>query len=120
MVSISRLPANAAAALWLVGAVAVIGTIAAVPYVPPLKYSFSIILSAGLCGRHFSKWLIASTLLLSLFTSMFSFAAGILLRVGGCRGMMSSLDMVSIANIRNRSKRQRNHRRRLAQIHERW
>ena len=96
---ISWLPANAAAALWLVGAAAVIGTIAAVPYVPPLKYSFSIILSAGLRGWHFSKWLIASTLLLSLFTSMFSFAAGILLGAAAVGGMRAAFATVSIANI---------------------
>ena len=76
---ITWFPANSVAALWLITAAAAVGLLAALPYIPPLKYSFSSTVTAGLRGWHFSKWLVASTLLGSLFTSLFSFAAGILL-----------------------------------------
>jgi O-antigen/teichoic acid export membrane protein len=92
-------PANSAAALWLVSAAAAVGSLAILPYVPSLKYSLRAIHSAGLHGWHFSKWLVASTLLVFVFTNLFTFAAGIFLGAAAVGAMRAAFTLVSIANI---------------------
>ena len=92
-------PANSAAALWLMSAAAAAGSLAILPYIPPLKYSLRAILNAGLHGWHFSKWLVASTLLVFVFTNLFTFAAGIFLGAAAVGAMRAAFTLVSIANI---------------------
>lgn len=93
------LPANSITALWLVTAAAGASALAAIPYIPRLEISLSTILTAGLRGWHFSKWLIASTLVFSAFTSLFSFAAGILLGAAAVGAMRAAFTLVSVANV---------------------
>lgn len=96
---INWFPANGASALWLVSAVAAVGSLAALPCIPQLKYSFSAFLSVSLHGWHFSKWLFASTLVVAAFNNLFYFASGILLGVGAVGAMKAAFTMVSIANV---------------------
>ena len=93
------LPANTVTALWVLAAAAAVGSLAALPYLPSLQYSFITILAAGLRGWHFSKWLVAGTLLFSVFTSLFSFAAGILLGTAAVGAMRAAFTLVNIANV---------------------
>jgi O-antigen/teichoic acid export membrane protein len=96
---ISWLPANSITALWLLSATAAMSSLAAWPFIPAMHYSFRAILSAGLRGWHFSKWLIASTLLFSVFTTLFSFAVGILLGTAAVGAMRAAFTLVSITNV---------------------
>jgi O-antigen/teichoic acid export membrane protein len=96
---ITWFPANSGAALWLVSAAAAAGSLATLPYIPSLKYSFRSIRSAGLHGWHFSKWLVGSTILGFVFANLFVFAAGILLGAAAVGGMRAAFALVSVANI---------------------
>lgn len=93
------LPANSVTALWLISAAATAGALAAIPYVPPLEYSLRAVIGAGLQGWHFSKWLIASALVVFLFTNLFTFAAGIVLGAAAVGAMKAAFTLVSIANV---------------------
>ena len=96
---ISWFPANSVAALWLLTAAAALGLLAALPSIPRLKYSLATIVTAGLRGWHFSKWLVASTLLFTIFNTVFSFAAGILLGAAAVGAMRAAFTLVNIANV---------------------
>jgi O-antigen/teichoic acid export membrane protein len=96
---ISWFPANSVAALWLLTAAAALGLLAALPSIPRFKYSLGMIVTVGLRGWHFSKWLIASTLLFTIFNTVFSFAAGILLGTSAVGAMRAAFTLVGIANV---------------------
>jgi O-antigen/teichoic acid export membrane protein len=96
---LSWFPANSTTALWLISVAAAVGSFATLPYIPPLKYSLRAILAAGLHGWHFSKWLVASTLLGFVSTNLFTFAAGIFLGAAAVGAMRAAFTIVSIANV---------------------
>ena len=96
---ISWFAANSASALCLISAAAVVGSLATLPYIPPLKYSLRGMLSACLHGWHFSKWLVGSTLLGFVFANLFTFAAGIFLGAAAVGAMRAAFATVSIANL---------------------
>ena len=96
---IKWLPANSIVGLWLVAGAAAIASFAAMPFVPALKYSLSETIAAGLRGWHFSKWLLASTLLTAAANNLFSFAAAILLGPAMVGAMKASQNVVGVAHL---------------------
>jgi O-antigen/teichoic acid export membrane protein len=92
-------PATSATALWLVAGVSALSALAAIPFLPTMEYSIESIVGAALRGWHFSKWLVASTLLSSSFANVFSFAAGILLGAAAVGAMRAAFILVSVANV---------------------
>jgi O-antigen/teichoic acid export membrane protein len=95
----SWLPASGVMALWLIAATALLGSLAALPCIPELKYSLSVTISTGLRGWHFSKWLIASTLLVMAVGNLFYFSSAILLGAAAVGAMRAASNVVGIANV---------------------
>lgn len=93
------IPANSVSALWLLAAVAALASLAALPWLPPLKYSVGATLSAGLRGWHFSKWLVASTLLVWVINNLFFFSGGIFLGAAAVGAMRAAQNLVGMAHI---------------------
>jgi Membrane protein involved in the export of O-antigen and teichoic acid len=96
---IKWLPATNITALWLIAAVATLSSVAAIPWIPPLQYSLAATLSAGLRGWHFSKWLVASTILVLTIGNLFFFASGLLLGAAAVGAMKAAQNLVGIAHI---------------------
>jgi O-antigen/teichoic acid export membrane protein len=92
---------DAVSALWLLSVAAAAGSLAAIAFLPSLRFSLTEVLSHGLHGWHFSKWLVAGTALVEASNNLFYFGSGILLGTSAAGAMKAAFTLASVTNVVN-------------------
>ena len=93
------LPANSATALWILSAFAAIASLVSLFWIPSLRFSYGSIISTGSRGWDFSKWLVASTMLVLAVGNLFSFATGIMLGAAAVGAIKAAQNVVGVAHV---------------------
>ena len=92
---------DAVCALWLLSGAAASGSLAALAYLPSLRFSVGELLRYGLQSWHFSKWLVAGTALVEASNNLFYFGSGILLGTSAVGAMKAAFTLASVTNVVN-------------------